>query len=110
MLFRSIELPVVYEVADAEMKAYNNKFQKGMYAQTGKLVFSVLLTTLEEYNCDISRGDYVGINITPEHREYFTVTDDGRVGMTSNKNTLYGRNPFYRRIQCASVDSVEFNG
>lgn len=105
-----IELPVIYEVADAEMKAYNTKFQKGMYAQTGKLVFSVLLTTLEENDCDISRGDYIGINITPEHREYFTVTNDGRVGMTANKNTIYGRHPYFRRIECASIDPGEFNG
>lgn len=105
-----IELPVIYEVQDAEMKAYNTKLQKGLYAQTGRLTFSVLLKTLEEYGCDISRGDYIGLQITPEHREYFTVTNDGRVGMTANKNTIYGRNPYYRTIECASVDLSEFSG
>ena len=105
-----IELPVIYEVSDAELKAYDSKAQKGMYVQTGKLTFSVLLSTLEEYNCDISRGDYIGIQITSDHREYFTVTDDGRVGMTSNKFTMYGTKPYARTIQCASVDISEFNG
>ena len=62
-----------------------------------------------EYGCDISRGDYIGIQIDTEHREYFTVTDDGRVGMTSNKFTLYGTKPYARTIQCAQVDSTEFN-
>lgn len=105
-----IELPVIYEVSDAEMKTYDSKAQKGIYAQTGKLTFSVLLSTLEEYGCDISRGDYIGIQITSDHREYFVVTDDGRVGMTANKFTMYGTKPYARTIQCASVDINEFNG
>lgn len=108
--FPPIELPVIYEIGDAELKAYNNKIQKGMYAKTGKLTFSVLLSTLEENNCDISRGDYIGVQIDPTHREYFTVTDDGRVGATSNKFTMYGTKPYARTIQCASVDLGEFNG
>ena len=105
-----IELPVIYEIEDAEMKAYNTKLQKGMYAQTGKLTFSVLLSTLEEYNCDISRGDYIGVQIDSKHREYFTVTDDGRVNTFSNKYTMYGTRPYARTIHCASVDLGEFNG
>lgn len=105
-----IELPVVYEISDAELKAYGNKTQKGIYSQTGKLSFTVLISTLEEYNCDISRGDYVGIQIDSTHREYFTVTDDGRVASTANKFTMYGTKPYARKIECASVDLGEFNG
>lgn len=105
-----VEIPVIYEITDAEMKAYDNTLQKGMYAQTGKLTFSVLLSTLEEYGCDISRGDYIGVQITSDHREYFTVTDDGRVGMTANKFTMYGTKPYARTIQAASVDTNEFSG
>ena len=105
-----IELPVIYEVDDAELKAYGNKIQKGVYAQTGKLKFSVLISTLEEYNCDISRGDYIGVQIDSKHREYFTVTNDGRVGSMSNRFTMYGKVPYARQIECASVDKNEFNG
>jgi hypothetical protein len=105
-----IELPVVYEISDAEVKAYGTKSQKGIYAQTGKLSFTVLISTLEEYNCDISRGDYIGIQIDSTHREYFTVTDDGRVASTANKYTMYGTKPYARKIECASVDLGEFNG
>lgn len=105
-----IVLPVIYDISDAEMKTYNSKIQKGIYAVPGKLTFSVLLTTLEENNCDISRGDYIGVQINTEHREYFTVTDDGRVGMTSNKFTLYGTKNYARTIVCAPVDQNEFNG
>lgn len=105
-----IELPVIYEVGDAEMKAYGTKIQKGIYSQTGKLTFSVLISTLEEYGCDISRGDYIGVQIDSGHREYFTVTDDGRVATTSNRFTMYGTKPYARKIECASVDLGEFNG
>lgn len=105
-----IELPVIYEVEDGETKAYNTKNQKAIFAQTGKLKFSVLISTLEEFECDIRRGDYIGIQITPEHREYFTVTDDGRVGSMSNKFTLYGTKPYARTISAAQVDLGEFNG
>lgn len=105
-----IVLPVIYEIVDAETKSYNNKIQTGYYAKTGKLTFSVLLSTLEENHCDISRGDYIGIQIDTEHREYFTVVDDGRVNMTSNKFTLYGTKPYARTIIAASVDAGEFNG
>ena len=105
-----IELPVVYEVGDAEMKAYGTKIQKGIYSQTGKLTFSVLISTLEEYGCDISRGDYIGVQIDSNHIEYFTVTDDGRVATTSNRFTMYGTKPYARKIECASVDLGEFNG
>ena len=105
-----IELPVIFEISDAELKAYNSKTQKGIYSQTGKLTFSVLLKTLEEYDCDIVRGDYIGIQITPDNREYFVVTDDGRVGTMSNKMTLYGSVPYARTITAAQVDLSEFNG
>ena len=105
-----VVLPVIYEISDAETKAYNNKIQTGYYAKTGKLTFSVLLSTLEENHCDISRGDYIGIQIDTEHREYFTVVDDGRVNMTSNKFTLFGKKPYARQIIAVPIDSNEFHG
>ena len=105
-----IELPVVYDIEDAELKAYGNKIQKGIYSQIGKLKFTVLLSTLEEYNCDISRGDYIGVQIDSTHRMYFSVTDDGRIASMSNKFTMYGKTPFARTIEAVSIDKNEFNG
>lgn len=105
-----IEVPCVYEIQDAELKSYEKNKMKGMYAKPGKLIFSVLMKTMEEMNIDIKRGDYVGVQITPEKMEYFTVTNDGRVGMQSNKNTIYGVAPYYRTIECAPVDEIEFRG
>ena len=105
-----IELPVVYEIDDAEMKTYENKGMKGLYAKPGKLTFSVLISTLEDYNCDINRGDYIGIQINEELVEYYVVSDDGRVGSYSNKRSLYGIKGLYRTIVAAPVDKIEFNG
>jgi hypothetical protein len=105
-----VELTVIYDLEDAETKAYKENMSKGIYVKPGKLTFSVLLTELEEVGCDISRGDYIGIQITPEYMIYFTVADDGKMGMTSNKNTLYGTQPFYRTVRCNYVDVSEFNG
>ena len=105
-----VELTCIYDIQDAEVRSYSEQNKKGLYAKPGKLTFSVLLEELEEKKCDIKRGDYIGIQITPEYRIYFTVTNDGKMGMTSNKNTIYGTAPFYRIFEGAYVDETEFNG
>ena len=100
----------VYEIQDAEMKPYDAKLVKGVYSKPGKLTFSVLIRTLEELDCDIKRGDYIGVQITPEQRIYFTVNNDGKVQSFANKNTMYGTVPYYRTIECNYVDETEFGG
>jgi hypothetical protein len=104
-----VELPVVYELEDAELKQYDKTHQKGVYSKLGKLTFGVYEMTLVENECDIKRGDYIGLQVTPEKMEFFTVTDDGRINY-SNKLSYYGRQPYYRKIVCAPVDKNEFNG
>lgn len=105
-----VEIPVVFTIEDAEMKSYDAKQVRGRYAKVGKLTFGVYISTLDEYGCDIKRGDYIGVQVTPEHIEYWTVTDDGKVDSYSNKRSLYGTRPYYRHISCAPVDANEFNG
>ena len=104
-----IELPVIFTIDEAEMQSYNKSQIRGRFAKIGKLTFGVYYSTLEEYGCDIKRGDYIGVQVTPEHIEFWTVTDDGRVDSYANKNTLYGTRPLYRDITCAPVDANEFN-
>lgn len=105
-----VELPVIYEIENSEMKAYVSNSNKGIYSKIGKLKFSILIKTLEENECDINRGDYIGIQITPTNRLYWTVVDDGKSLSVSNSFTLYGSKPFARTIYCAFVDKNEFNG
>ena len=104
-----IELPVVYELQDADLKQYDKNHNKGVYVKLGKLVFGVYEMTLAENDCDIKRGDYIGLQVTPEKMEFFTVIDDGRINYANNMS-YYGRQPYYRKIECAPVDKNEFNG
>lgn len=104
-----IELPVIYELEDADMKQYDKNFSKGVYVKLGKLKFGVFESTLRENECDIKRGDYIGLQVTSEKMEFFTVIDDGRVNY-SNSLSYYGREPYYRKVVCAPVDKNEFNG
>ena len=105
-----IELTVRYEITNAEMRSYDKSFNKGVYSKPGNLDFTILNSTLEEVNRDIKRGDYIGVQITPEEILYFTVYDDGKVASYSNANTLYGVKPFFRQIKCNYVDPSEFEG
>ena len=100
-----IELNVMYTIDKAELKTYDSKTIKGYYLKTGKLNFQILTKELEANECDIKRGDYIGIQVTPEHMEYFIVTDDGRVNY-DNKHTLWGTKPYYRSISCTVVSDV----
>lgn len=105
-----IELTVIYDLQDAETKAYKENISKGIYVKPGKLVFSVLVKELEENNCDISRGDYIGVMIDEINTIYYTVADDGKWASTSNKFTMYGKKIYYRTITCNYVDMSEFQG
>lgn len=105
-----VELTVRYEISDSEMRSYDKISNKGMYAKPGVLNFTVLNATLEEVERDIKRGDYIGVQITPEEMIYFTVFDDGKIASYANSNTLYGIKPFFRNVKCNYVDPAEFEG
>lgn len=105
-----VELTVRYEISESEMRSYDKNTSKGIYSKPGVLSFTVLNVTLEEVGRDIKRGDYIGIQVTPEEMVYYTVFDDGKVASYANANTLYGIKPFYRQIKCNYVDPAEFEG
>lgn len=105
-----VELTVRYEISDSEMRSYDKTLNKGMYVKPGILNFTVLSDTLEEVGRDIKRGDYIGVQITPEEMIYFTVFDDGKVASYANSSTLYGIKPFFRNVKCNYVDPAEFEG
>ena len=73
-----VELTVRYEITDSEMRSYDKSNNKGLYSKPGILDFTVLTATLEEVDRDIKRGDYIGVQITPDEIIYFTVFDDGK--------------------------------
>lgn len=97
-----VELNVLYNLEKAQLQTYNTQLIKGYYVKIGKLTFSIYEKELEENNCDIKRGDYIGLQVTPEHMEYFIVADDGRVNY-DNAHTLWGTIPYYRSITCTTI-------
>lgn len=104
-----VELHVRYLIDSAELKSYDNKTNLGTYLQSGKLNFTVFQATLEELECDIKKGDYIGVQVTNTKMIYYTVVNDGKINY-DNAHTVYGYKPYYRTIQCAIVDENEFNG
>ena len=100
-----IELNVMFRLNKGELKSYDNKAVKGYYVKVGKLDFQIMEKELENNDCDIKRCDYIGLQVTPEHMEYFIVVDDGRVNY-DNKHTLWGTKPYYRSISCTVVSDV----
>jgi len=105
-----IELPVIYTIEDTEVKTYDTQQMKGYFVNVGRLTFSVYISTLEEYECDINRGDYIGVQVSSDHIEYFSVVDDGRVGSYSNRNSMFGTQPIIRNIIAIPIDKNEFYG
>lgn len=97
-----VELNVLYKVDNSELKNYSSSNAKGYYVNVGKLVFTIYERELEENECDIRRGDYVGLQVTPEHMEFFVVVNDGKVNY-DNAHTLFGTKPYYRTVECVIV-------
>lgn len=98
-----VEITVKYKLDKAELKTYDTQSIKGYYLKVGQLSFSVMEAELEQNNCDIHRGDYIGLQVTPEHMEFFKVADDGRVNY-DNAHTVFGYKPFFRSIVCTTVE------
>lgn len=104
-----IEINVIYTIGGSEQKSYDKQKYLAVYLKTGKLTFHVMEKTLESLSCSIKRGDYIGVQITPEHIEYFEVADPGTINY-DNKHTMYGTTPYYRTVECSMVDSNQFKG
>ena len=100
-----VELNCLYKLNKGELKTYDQQAIKGYYVKIGKLEFQILQKELDENGCDISRGDYIGLQVTPDHMEFFIVADDGRINY-DNAHTLYGYVPYYRSIVCTTVGDV----
>jgi hypothetical protein len=103
-----VELHVVYLIDEPELKSYDKTKNLGTYMKTGKLSFGVYPQTLQELGVEINVGDYIGVVITEDHMEYFSVVSINK-GF-DNKHSLYGFKTLWYEVKCASVDENEFNG
>lgn len=91
-----------------ELMSYDKSKNVGSYIKNGKLEFGIYQATLDELGCDIKVGDYVGVQVTPTHREYYTITNDGRNNF-DNQHSVFGYKNPWRTCVAASVDISEFN-
>lgn len=103
-----VEIHCVYEIEQPELKSYDKSKNLGTYMKTGKLTLGVYQETLDELGVDIKKGDYIGVQISQTHMEYFTVSNDGRNNY-DNAHTLFGIEPLFRTIYAYPVDQSEFS-
>lgn len=103
------ELIAIYEIEESRTKSYDNKTSAGVYAINGNLKVGIFQKTLNEGNCEIKRGDYIGIVVDIDRMAYFVVTNDGKLN-TDNAHTMWGVKPIFRTIEATPVDISEFNG
>lgn len=103
-----VEIHCVYEISEPELKSYDKTKNLGTYMKTGKLTIGVYQETLDELGVDIKKGDYIGVQVSQTHMEYFTVSNDGRNNY-DNAHTLFGIEALFRTIEAYPVDQSEFS-
>ncbi len=104
-----VELHVLYTIEAPELHSYDKSKNLGTYIKSGKLKFGVYQATLDEEGVDIKIGDYVGVQVTPEHMEFYTVIDDGRNNF-DNAHMVYGYKAAWRSVVCVPINPNEFQG
>ena len=77
------------------------------YSLQASSVVDAMRFSLDELGVDIKKGDYIGVQISQTHMEYFTVSNDGRNNY-DNAHTLFGIEPLFRTIEGYQIDKSEF--
>lgn len=102
-----IEIPCVYKIEEPELKSYDKDKQLGTYMKPGKLTVGVYPETLKELGVEPKKGDYIMVQVTPEHSEYF-VLNSINYGY-ANAHSLWGTIGLWHTWTAYSVDSSEFS-
>lgn len=103
-----IEIPCVYKIEEPELKSYDKEKQLGTYMKPGKITIGVYKETLDELNVEAKKGDYIGVQVTPEHMELYVLNaiNNGY----ANAHSLWGTTRLWITWTGYNVDSSEFNG
>lgn len=105
-----VELHVLYKIEPAQLTSYDKDKNMGTYLKGGKLIFGIYQATLDELGRDIKIGDYIGVQISENHMEFYTVSNDGRINYDA-AHSIYGYKHPFRTIECAALsDTEEFKG
>lgn len=103
------ELPCMFEIKESQIKSHDSNTQNGVYAVSGNLEIHVPTFMFEKYQCDVKRGDYIGVQIDTDRMFYFSVIDDGKIN-TANTNYVGSYKTAWRKILATPVSEKEFNG
>ena len=101
-----VEIPCVYKIEAPELKSYDKDKQLGTYNKIGKLTFSFYKETTDELGVEIKKGDYVGVQVTPEKMIFWVVNNINP--NYDNAHTLWGTTVLFLTATCNAVDSSEF--
>ena len=104
-----VELHCLYNIEAGELASYDKSKNMAVHIKPGKLTFGVYQDTLDELEAEIKIGDYIGVQVTPTHMEYYVITNDGRNNF-DNAHSVFGMKPTWRSCTAASIDITEFNG
>lgn len=104
-----VEVPCMFEIEASQLKSYDTKTNNGVYQLSGNLTVYIMPKTLEKYDCEIRRGDYIGVQIDSDRMSYFVVNDDGRVN-TANNLYIGAYKTAWRIVKASPVSNTEFNG
>lgn len=104
-----VELHCLYNIEAGELASYDKSKNLSVHIKPGKITFGVYQATLDELEAEIKIGDYIGVQVTPTHMEYYVITNDGRNNY-DNAHTVFGMKPTWRSCVGASIDITEFNG
>lgn len=102
-----VEIPCVYRIDEPELMAYDKEKNLGTYMKPGKITVGVYPETLKELGVEAKKGDYIMIQVTEEHSEYFVLNaiNEGY----ANAHSLWGRR-LWITWEGYNVDASEFNG
>lgn len=104
-----VELHCIYKIDKASNNAYVKHNNSARYKQTGNIEINIYERSLEEMECDINIGDFIGVPINETTIQYFEVMDDGKKNW-SNQESMWGYKPFWRKIKGSEIDENIFNG
>lgn len=104
-----VEIPCIYELQAPVVKAYDKNTQQGTYTVYGNLTLYVPIQVFDKYECDIVKGDYIGVLVDHNKLAYFSVVNDGKLN-GANVNHVGAFRPGWKVVTCAPVTDSEFNG